>query len=83
MELYEIELKKAVDRLRALGRNEDDFAFAMAYLPPDPDGGAMYTVRYEIEITDRKTSKSLITVGGIGLDWVGYFAEALEGGHFD
>jgi hypothetical protein len=83
MELYEIELKKAVDRLRVDGRREDEFSFQMAYLPPDTDGGAMYTVRYEIVIINRKTSISLIAVGGIGLDWVGYFAEALEGGHFD
>ena len=83
MELYEIELKKAAERLRANGRDEDDFTFEMEYLPPDPDGGAMYTVRYAIEITNRKTSKSMTAVGGIGLDWVGYFEEALEGGHFD
>jgi hypothetical protein len=83
MELYEIELKKAVDRLRAMGRDEDDFAFAMSYLPPDPDGGAMYTVRYAIEITEKKTAKSLTAVGGIGLDWVGFFEEAIEDGHFD
>ena len=83
MELYEIELKKAVERLRANGRNEDDFTFEMSYLPPDPDGGAMYTVRYEIEITNRKTSKSLSFVGGIGLDWLSFFDEALEGGDFD
>ena len=83
MELYEIELKKAGETLRACGRNEDDFTFDMSYLPPDPDGGAMYTVRYAIEITDIMTSKSLIAIGGIGLDWVGYFEEALESGHFD
>jgi len=83
MELHEIELKNAVDRLRANGRNEDDFIFEMAYLPPDPEGGVMYTMRYEIEITNRKTSKSLNFVGGIGLDWVSFFEEALEGGDFD
>jgi hypothetical protein len=83
MELYEIELKKAVERLRANGRNEDDFIFEMSYLPPDPEGGVMYTMRYEIEITNRNTSKSLTFVGGIGLDWVSFFEEALEGGAFD
>jgi hypothetical protein len=83
MELHEIELKNAVDRLHANGRNEDDFIFKMSYLPPDPEGGVMYTMRYAIEITNRKTSKSLTFVGGIGLDWVSFFEEALEGGEFD
>ena len=83
MELHEIELKNAVDRLRTHGRNEDDFTFEMSYLPPDPDSGVMYTVRYAIEITNRRTSRSLTFVGGIGLDWVSFFEEALEGGEFD
>lgn len=83
MELYDIELQKAVERLTARGRDKADFSFEMSYLPPDPDGAAMYTVRYAVEITDRKTSKSLSAVGGIGLDWVGYFEEALKEGYFD
>jgi hypothetical protein len=83
MELYEIELQEAHKRLGQLGRKPDDFAFSMSYLPPDPDGGGMFTVRYEIDIVDQKTSKSLACLGGIGLDWVAYFEAALKQGHFD
>lgn len=83
MELYEIELKDAIERLCRHGRDKTDFSFKVTYLPPDPDDVVMYTMRYEVEITDATSSKSLVAVGGIGLDWVGYFEEALEGGHFD
>jgi hypothetical protein len=77
-----MELEDAKKRIQANGRNPDDFAFEMEMMPPDPDGGGMFTVRYEIEITDKTTSKSLGTIGGIGLDWVGHFEEALKDGHF-
>lgn len=83
MEIYEMELEKAIQRLEANGRDKDDFSFEMSYLPPDPDGGGMFTVQYQIVITDKKTSNSLLAIGGIGSDWVGYFEEALKEGHFD
>jgi len=83
MEMYESELQQAVRRITARGRDQNDFSFKMEYLPPDPDGGGMFTVRYEIAIRHQKTSKSLTLVGGIGLDWVRAFDEALEKGRFD
>jgi hypothetical protein len=83
MELYQIELEDAQQRLKAIGRSADDFSFEMSYLPPDPDGGGMFTVRYEVVIFSKKSMKSLSAIGGIGLSWVGYFMEALEEGHFD
>ena len=83
MELYEIELRDAIARLIALGRKEEDFTFDVSFLPPDPDGGGMFTVRYEVTITNKATSRSLSAIGGIGLDWVGYFENALADAHFD
>jgi hypothetical protein len=83
MELYDMELAEAAKRIVNSGRTEDDFAFNRSFLPPDPDGGGMFTVRYQIEIANKKSSKSLMAVGGIGLDWVGYFEEALTEGYFD
>ena len=83
MELYEIELKDAIARLIALGHREENFTFEVSFLPPDPDGGAMFTVRYEVTITNIATGKSLSAIGGIGLDWVGYFEKALAEAHFD
>ncbi|MBW8785660.1 MAG: hypothetical protein JF593_13660 [Novosphingobium sp.] len=83
MELYEIELEKARYILARSGRNADDFRFAMDYLEPDPDGAGMFTVRYEVTITHHPTGKELRLIGGIGLDWVRVFAEALDEGEFD
>jgi hypothetical protein len=83
MELYDRELEEAAKRIAAAGREPDDFAFNRSFLPPDPDGGGMFTVRYEVEIANRKTDKALTAVGGIGLDWVGDFEEALAAGYFD
>lgn len=83
MELFEIELKDANERLAANGRNPDDFSFDVSFLPPDPDGGGMFTVRYEVTMTNKKTAKSLEAIGGIGLNWIGYFEDALKAGHFD
>ena len=81
--MYETELQEAMRRITARRRDKNDFSFRMEYLPPDPDGGGMFTVRYEINIRHQKTSKSLTLVGGIGLDWVAAFDEALEKGRFD
>lgn len=83
MELYERELEAAKAAIRAAGRDVDDFAFEMSHLPPDPDSGAMFTMRYEIEISNRKTSKSAVALGGIGLSWVEDFEAALKEGCFD
>lgn len=83
MELYAMERVKAGTILEEQGRSPDDFAFTVSYLPPDPDGGGMFTVRYEVTIESVRTGKGLVTVGGIGLDWVGDFVEALDEGHFD
>lgn len=83
MEMYEGELQQALQRLAARGRDEHDFSFEMQYQPPDPDGGGMFTVRYEIEIRQLRSSKSLTLLGGIGLSWVDAFDRALADGRFD
>jgi len=83
MELYEMELGQARKSIAAAGRDPADFTYEMEYLEPDPDGGGMFTVRYVVTITHAKTGKSLDAVGGIGMDWPGLFAQALEDGHFD
>jgi hypothetical protein len=81
--MSEDELELAKQRLVANGRNPDDFSFDMSFMEPDPDGGGMFTVQYEIRILDKKTDKGLLAIGGIGSDWVGYFEEALKEGFFD
>ena len=54
----------------------------MEMMPPDPDGGGMFTVRYVVTATCKSNGKNLEAIGGIGLDWVGYFEEALKESHF-
>ena len=83
MDLYDMELEKVRDSLNASGREPRTFTFERKYLPPDPDGGGMFTVHYEITVTNTATGKSLKAIGGIGSDWVDYFQEQLEAGHFD
>jgi len=83
MEMYEQEKAEAIRRIEAMGRSAGDFTFEAAMLPPDPDGGGMFTVQYEIRIRDTTTDKGLLAIGGIGSDWVGYFEEALSEGFFD
>ena len=83
MEQYEVELAEAEKRLVANGRDRNDFSFQMSYLPPDPDGAGMFTLLYEVTITNNTTSKSLVAIGGIGWDWVGTFEEELRDGYFD
>jgi len=82
MELNESELAQAKARIAAAGQSSDDFAFAMEYLPPDPDGGGMFTVQYEVHIAHAKSGKSKRLIGGIGMGWVERFADALEQGFF-
>ena len=79
----EIELKAANERLQARGIAPEDFAFSITYLPPDPDTVAMFTQRYVITATRSSNGQSLNFLGGIGLDWVGDFDEALDEGAFD
>jgi hypothetical protein len=55
----------------------------MEYLPPDPDGGGMFTVQYLIEITETATGKTKSLIGGIGSHWVDRFEELVKEGHFD
>jgi len=81
--LHEIELDDAKQRLAAHGRDPADFDFALSFQEPDPDGGGMYTVYYDIAVTSRKSGKSAGFVGGIGMGWVEAFEEALKGGEFD
>ena len=83
MELHETEIADARQRIMASGRDAEDFAFETTHLPPDPDAGAMFTARYEIRVANRKSGKSLAAVGGIGLDWLSPFEDALEEGYFD
>jgi hypothetical protein len=83
MELYEAELLDATKRLVAWGRDKNEFSFRRAYLPPDPDGAGMFTVQYEVTISNQRTSKSMVLIGGIGCRWVDQFASAIEDGYFD
>jgi hypothetical protein len=83
MSMYEDELAKAHEILRAAGRDPADFAFEMEYMEPDPDGAGMFTVQYVVRILNRGSGKRLRTLGGIGSDWLGHFQAELDGGHFD
>jgi len=83
MELYQAELKDAKNRLLASGRDPEDFDFAMEYLPPDPDGGGMFTVQYEVRAGNLKSGYGAQFIGGIGMHWVDSFEDALRDGAFD
>ena len=83
MELYETELPDAKARIAAAGRDPGQFTFAMEYLPPDPDGGGMFTVQYLIEITQTASGKAKSLIGGIGMHWVDRFEELMQQGYFD
>ena len=82
-ELYAIELPQAMALIAAAGRDPDQFTFAMEYLPPDPDGGGMFTVHYMVTVTNTGSGKSQDFIGGIGMGWVEQFADALAQGLFD
>ena len=83
MEQYQKERVQAEENIVSAGLDRNDFTFEMEYLEPDPDGGGMFTLQYEIRVTRQSTGKSLTLVGGIGSDWVGYLDEAVRTGHFD
>jgi hypothetical protein len=78
-----MELIEAARRIAANGRDKNDFVFNRSYLPPDPDGAGMFTVQYEVTISNLKTSKSMVVIGGIGLQWVDQFVGALKAGKLD
>jgi hypothetical protein len=81
--LHEQEIEEAKERIVAAHRVASDFAFNVSFMEPDPDGGGMFTVRYEITVTNSATDKSAGYIGGIGLDWVSAFEEDLGEGAFD
>jgi hypothetical protein len=83
VELYEMELAEAAKRLEASGEDGKEFAFRRTFCEPDPDGGGMFTVRYEVEISNTRTTKSVVVIGGIGLRWVDDFDAELKDGAFD
>ncbi len=79
----ETELKAAKAQLQARGKTPEDFSFSVTHLPPDPDAVAMFTSRYVVTVTRNSNGQSLDLLGGIGLDWVSNFDEALAEGAFD
>jgi len=83
MEQHKPEVEKAKEIIRARGGDPGEFAFDVEYLPPDPDGGGMFTIQYAVTVTRAATGKSFAAIGGIGFDWVGSFDEELEAGHFE
>ena len=81
--LHEQEIEEARERVVAARRDVSDFAFDVNFMEPDPDGGGMFTVRYEVTVTNTSTDKSACYIGGIGLDWVSAFEDDLGEGAFD
>lgn len=82
MSLHESEIEQARKIVADAGRNPDDFSFAVEFLPPDPDGAGMFTVQYEVRIAERTTDKALTLIGGIGMNWVASFEDALNDQYF-
>jgi len=82
-QMHEIELEDAKQRLAAHGRDPGDFGFKVEFQEPDPDGGGMFTVYYDITVTNAKSGKSGTFTGGIGMGWVDRFEQALKDGDFD
>jgi hypothetical protein len=80
VEMFDAERDKAKAGLASRGLDPDAFTFERTYLPPESDDGAMFTVRYEVRIVH--AGKAMTAVGGIGLDWVGDFEDALDEGRF-
>jgi len=81
--MHEIELEDAKKLVGEHGRDPADFDFQLAFQEPDPDGGGMFTVYYDIDVTNAKSGKSASFVGGIGMGWVEAFEAALKDGAFD
>ena len=80
MEYHEIELEAARSQLKAAGYDRDDFTFRLGFLPPDPDGGGMISVEYQITVANTKSGRVMQGIGGIGMGWGEYFANALKEG---
>ena len=81
--MHEQEIEEAKERIATAHRDASDFAFEVAFMEPDPDGGGMFTVRYEVTVTLASTGKSAGYIGGIGFDWVSVFEADLTEGVFD
>lgn len=77
------EIEEAKERVVTAHRDVSDFAFDVAFMEPDPDGGGMFTVRYEVTVTNTSSDNTACYIGGIGLDWVSAFDEDLGEGAFD
>ena len=82
-ELYDMEVEQAEGLLRERGRDPADFTFEREFLQPDFDGGGMFTVQYAVLITHKPSGRTMEPIGGIGMDWLGVFADKLDSGHFD
>tara|TARA_R110001592_G_scaffold260403_1_gene525007 strand:+ start:121245 stop:121496 length:252 start_codon:yes stop_codon:yes gene_type:complete len=83
MDLYTKELAKAKELIPKYNYDVDLFVFDMAYEAPDPDAAGMFTVSYIVTVRHTLTDVSFNAVGGIGLDWLDRFEEALANRHFD
>ena len=81
MDMPQAEIEEAKARITEHGADPAQYSFAVAYLPPDPDGAGMFTVQYEIAVTHKTKTRTYI--GGIGSRWVNAFANALKDGYFD
>lgn len=80
--LHEQEIEEAKSRLAACGRDPGRFSFDVAFMEPDPDGGGMFTVRYEITVSEQGSDRNAAYIGGIGLDWVDAFEGDVKDGVF-
>ncbi|MCB2062522.1 MAG: hypothetical protein KDE25_03510 [Novosphingobium sp.] len=80
--LHEKEIEEARAKLAEAGRDPDLFSFDVKFMEPDPDGGGMFTVRYEITVTGPGQGASAEYIGGIGLDWLAAFGDDLGEGVF-
>jgi hypothetical protein len=81
--MHETEIEEAKERVVTAHRDPSDFSFEVAFMEPDQDGGGMFTVRYEVTVTNSATDKASTYIGGIGMDWVTAFEEELGEGAFD
>ena len=82
MDLYTKELAKAKELVSKYNYDIDQFVFDMAYETPDPDAAGMFTVSYIVTVSHTITGIRFTAVGGIGLDWLDGFEEALANRHF-
>jgi hypothetical protein len=83
MELFSRELDEVRGHLADAGLDPESFVFERTFLPPESEDGAMFTVRYEVTVSRKQGEPALTLVGGIGLDWVREFMDALRQGYFN